>query len=347
MDCGDLWHADAGHDARRADGTGADADFDRIGAGVGQCPGARRRRHIAGDEQSLVEALPDVRKVVKDGFAVSVRRVQHQRVRAGLDQKIGALEIVLSDGGGDQQASLVIFAGVGEPLTVEDVLDGDEAAQTAVVVGDDDPLNAVPVQQIFDGRHFEMGADRHQFFLRGHHFAQRAFGVFFEPHVAVGDDANDKILGVNDGEAGDVVLFLHRPHLRDGHVGVDGHRLVDNAAFVAFDFFQLARLRFGGKVFVDDAKAAGLRHGDGHGRDSVTVSIAAERSGMVSPKLRAKRVEVSTSAGNTSEYRGSSRTSSKVKASFTDTPRILHHRPRPAGQKTGAPFITVRRLAGG
>ncbi len=49
-------------------------------------------------------------------------------------------------------------------------------------------------------------------------------------------------------------------------------------------------------------------------RDSVTVSIAAETSGMFSSIPRDRRVERSTWLGWTSERPGTSRTSSKVSA---------------------------------
>jgi hypothetical protein len=48
--------------------------------------------------------------------------------------------------------------------------------------------------------------------------------------------------------------------------------------------------------------------------DSVTVSIAALTSGTLSVMLRVKRVLTSTCAGTTCECRGTSRTSSKVRA---------------------------------
>ena len=49
---------------------------------------------------------------------------------------------------------------------------------------------------------------------------------------------------------------------------------------------------------------------------SVTVSIAAETTGMFRVMLREKRVSKLTSRGNTSEYAGTSSTSSKVRPSM-------------------------------
>jgi hypothetical protein len=50
-------------------------------------------------------------------------------------------------------------------------------------------------------------------------------------------------------------------------------------------------------------------------RDSVTVSMAAEASGMFTGSLRAKFVVVSTSVGSTADRPGKSSTSSKVRPS--------------------------------
>src|SRR6185503_14634175 len=49
-DRGDLRDADARDDARGADRTGADADLDRVGAGLRQRQRALARRHVAGDD---------------------------------------------------------------------------------------------------------------------------------------------------------------------------------------------------------------------------------------------------------------------------------------------------------
>ncbi len=61
-------------------------------------------------------------------------------------------------------------------------------------------------------------------------------------------------------------------------------------------------------------------------RDSVTLSIAAESSGMLTRTFRETREEVSTWFGSTSEAPGSSRTSSNVSpsmANFSGTPAAL------------------------
>ena len=50
IDGGDLRHADAGHHAGGADGAGADADLDAVGAGLDEGVGAVGGGDVAGDE---------------------------------------------------------------------------------------------------------------------------------------------------------------------------------------------------------------------------------------------------------------------------------------------------------
>ena len=54
--------------------------------------------------------------------------------------------------------------------------------------------------------------------------------------------------------------------LADGHVGRDGDRIADHAAFEFLDARDFGGLAVDGHVLVDDADAAFLRHGDGEAR---------------------------------------------------------------------------------
>jgi hypothetical protein len=56
-------------------------------------------------------------------------------------------------------------------------------------------------------------------------------------------------------------------------------------------------------------------------RASVTVSIAAETSGMSSAIVRVRRLAVTTSFGSTADSAGTRRTSSKVRPSFANLSR--------------------------
>ena len=84
---------------------------------------------------------------------------------------------------------------------------------------------------------------------------------------------------------------------------------------------------------------------------SVTVSMAAETMGVLSAIVRVSRVETSTWAGRTSDFWGTSRTSSKVRASgnlsssIQPTPwHFLYFFPLPQGQGSLRPtFLPSRR----
>ena len=70
---------------------------------------------------------------------------------------------------------------------------------------------------------------------------------------------------------------------------------------------------------------------------SVTVSMAAETSGMLREMVRVKRLAVETSRGWTAEYRGTRRTSSKVSPALG----------RMTGHELGDPRYTKARLEPG
>src|SRR5216684_4966761 len=79
-------------------------------------------------------------------------------------------------------------------------------------------------------------------------------------------------------------------------------------------------------------------------RDSVTVSIAAEASGMFTFSLRAKFVVVSTSVGSTDDLPGRSSTSSKVRPSAIGPSIVPSSRKKIGRAQTGA--IKQRSPAG-
>ena len=58
------------------------------------------------------------------------------------------------------------------------------------------------------------------------------------------------------------MLLRERDHIADFHGGWDGDRVAHHTGFEALDLRYLARLFFGGEIFVDDADAAFLGDGD-------------------------------------------------------------------------------------
>ena len=128
-DRGELRHADAGDDARGADRARADADLDRVRAGIDQRLRAFGGRDVAGHHLHLVGQPLDAVDGVEHVLRMAVRGVDDDEIDAGLDQPLGAVEALVADRGrgGDAQAALLVLAGVRIGDRLLDVLHGDQA----------------------------------------------------------------------------------------------------------------------------------------------------------------------------------------------------------------------------
>ena len=153
MDRGQLRHADPGHDPGGADGAGPDADLDRIGAGIDQRLGTVGRGHVAGDDLGIIAQPLGLLDPLQHALGMAMRRVDHQHVDAGIEQSLGPRQPLVAGAGGgcDAQPALLVLAGIRVQLRLLDVLDGDEADTAVVVVGDQQLLDAVLVQQALGG----------------------------------------------------------------------------------------------------------------------------------------------------------------------------------------------------
>ena len=80
---------------------------------------------------------------------MAVRRVDHDHVDPGLDQRRGPLHRLVADadGGPGAQPALIVLGRMGIGFRLLDVLDGHQADQMAVVVGDQKLLDAMPMEK--------------------------------------------------------------------------------------------------------------------------------------------------------------------------------------------------------
>ena len=267
LDRRDLRHAHAGDDARRADRAGADADLDAVGAVVDQRLRAGRGGDVAADHLDLREALLDPRDAVEHALRMAVRGVDDDHVGARLDERLDALLGVGADAdrGADAQPAELVLARVRVLGRLEDVLDGDEAAQLHVAVDDQHALEAVPVHQRL-GR-VEVGAlgHRHEPLARRHDVGDRLVEIRLEAQVAVGDDADDALASTTG-----------RPEIRCCDVSASTSRTVIDGGIVIGSLTTplSKRLTFATSaaclrrrhVLVDDAEAAFLRDRDREAR---------------------------------------------------------------------------------
>ena len=87
-----------------------------------------------------------------------------------------------------------------------------------------------------------------------------------ETGVAVGDDAEQSTVLVDDGKAGDAEVRAQCVELGECRLWRHRHGVGDHARLRALDLIDLLRLVLDGDVAVDDADAALARHRDRHGR---------------------------------------------------------------------------------
>ena len=123
-------------------------------------------------------------------------------------------------------------------------------------------------------------------FLR-HQFADRLQRIVGEADIAIGQDAaKPRRLAarpaLDHGNARNPMPAHERERIGQRFVGKNRDRIDDHAAFVALDLAHLLGLFVGLKIAMDDADAAGLRHGDGEPRLGHRIHAPRRRSGCSS-----------------------------------------------------------------
>ena len=120
---GHLRDAHAGHDARGADRAGALADFDRVGAAVGEELHPGPAGDVARDDRQLRKRSAQHAHRVAHALAVAVRGGDGHHIHAALDQRADVVEDAVAvqfaesvarggDGGAADQAELGIARGL-------------------------------------------------------------------------------------------------------------------------------------------------------------------------------------------------------------------------------------------
>ena len=223
-----------------------------------------RRRHVAADDLDLRIAFFHPLHTVEHALRMAVRGVDDDDVHARRDQRLDALLVVArdTDRGARAQPPVLVLARERMLGRLQDVLDGDEAAELHRLVDDQHALEPVPVHQLL--RVLEVGAfrDRDELVPLGHDVGDRLVEVRLEAEIAVGDDAHD-LASLDDRQARELVRALQRHDVAHRHRRRDGQRVLDDAGLEPLDLRDLGRLPRGGHVLVDDAEPALLRHRDG------------------------------------------------------------------------------------
>ncbi len=220
---------------------------------------------IAGDDLDAVGLALDPLDHARDLDRMAVGGVDDDHVHARLRQRHGPLIARVADGRGraDQQPALIVLGRVGVGLGLLDVLHRDQAGGAIVLVDDDDPLDLAVTQQ--GARLVPSCALAHgDQVARGHQLDGLAIRIGVEPHVAVGQDADQPAgLRIDHREARNLPLGHDGADFTERRLRRDGHRIDDHAAFIAFDLADHVGLFLDRHIAVEDAQTAGLGHGDG------------------------------------------------------------------------------------
>ena len=165
-----------------------------------------------------------------------------------------------------EQPTIRRLAGQRVLLGLDEVLDGDEAAEMALVVDDRQALALMGPKEgrrVLTADADGASDERH----RGHDLADSACAPLRDGHetqVSVGDDAEELVVLVDDGQTGDAVLTAGLVELLEGGLGVDGDGVGDHARLGALDEVDLIRLVLDREVAVQDADSALAGHRNGH-----------------------------------------------------------------------------------
>jgi hypothetical protein len=144
-----LRHANAGHDAGRADRSRADADLHGVGAGIDQGLRALAGRHVPGDDLHSVRFPLDAIDRIEDLDLMAVGGVNDDQIGAGVDKHLapGKAFVAHACRGSDAETSLLVLASVWMHPRLFDVLDGDKADAAIVVINHEQLLDAMRVQE--------------------------------------------------------------------------------------------------------------------------------------------------------------------------------------------------------
>ena len=262
---GDLRHADARNDARRADGAGADADLDAVRARLDERFRGGGGGNVARDELRVGVLCLDILHGLHDVAGVAVGAVEHESVRARVEQRARAVEHVCrdADGGGDEQTAAAVLCGVGIRHSLFDILDRDEALEMEILIDDGQLFDLVLAQRLLGFLERGPLAADDEIFAR-HELADLPVGVGLKLHIAVGDDADELAGFVHDGNAGNAEFGAEIVRIAQRVLRGKEERVGDDAVLAALDEIDLLGLLLDRHIFMNDADAALARDRDRH-----------------------------------------------------------------------------------
>ena len=207
VDCGELRHADAGHHACGANRSRTNAHFYRVGTGVNEHFGCFARGDIPHHDVDVGIFGLGFFELLHYSLRMSVCRVDHNGIDAGIDEGFNALHRVYgyTYAGGYAQTPLGVFACHGFVFGFCDVLISNESDEASVGIHHGEFFNLVLLQYLACAGKVGRGVGRHKV-ITGHHFVDGAVEIVFEAQIAIGHNAHELHVIVHNRDTSDVIL---------------------------------------------------------------------------------------------------------------------------------------------
>ena len=261
-----LRYADAGDDAGRADGTGADTDLDAVGTSLENGFGSFIGSYVAGNELALGEGSFHFLDGAQHVCRMPVRGVEDEDISSALQKLLGTIDGVAghTDGGGNAQTAAIVLAGIGIFLHFVDVLHGDKAAQMFVLVDNQQLFDTVLVQMTLGFLKRNAHGHRDEI-LAGHDVAHAdGISILNKADIPVGDNALQGTV-VHNRKTGNPEIMHQGKGFTDRAFGANGHGVKNHAAFAFLDTLDLESLLGDGHILMDNTDTTHAGHGNGHG----------------------------------------------------------------------------------
>ena len=203
---------------------------------------------------------------------MTVCGVHHHQVDAGIDQAFAARITGFAYRGrsGNAQPPLLVLASTRIRHRFFNIFDRDEADAAIAAVDYKELLDAMLMQEALGFVLPDTFAHRDEALL-GHQLGDFLTLIGGKPHIAVGENAHQLsrapvAAALNNRNAGNVMLLHQYQRISERRFGMDRNRVHHHAGFVFLHLPHLGGLCFGIEIAMENADAAGLRHGDRHKR---------------------------------------------------------------------------------
>ena len=286
---------------RAAAATGTDPDLDRVGAALGEVARALGRADVAAHQLGVREPRRNPSIAWPTISGVTVRDVDHEQVRAGLEQRGRALEEVpaRADRGTDHEPSLLVLGRLGPATLEHEIALRDETADAAIGVDQRKLLDPLLVEDACRLLDVDARCSGVKALDRGHERLDGAVLVAVVPgHVAVRQQAGEDAAAARflDQDPGDPVPAREGPRLAERGVARQRERALDHVAVAALDPLDLARLGVDRHRPVDDPEPAGERHRLAHGGGGDAVHVGRDHRQLERDPPRQRRGEAHLAA---------------------------------------------------